>query len=90
MKDARQSGAAAVEGGPVTILRADNVGMTFGEGAGAVEAIRKVDFELFKGETLAIVGPSGCGKSTLFNAIAGLLPPTRGHVELAGRRVHDA
>ena len=90
MKDARQSGAAAVEGGPVTILRADNVGMTFGEGAGAVEAIRKVDFELFKGETLAIVGPSGCGKSTLFNAIAGLLPPTRGHVELAGRRIHDA
>ncbi|MBI1200980.1 MAG: ATP-binding cassette domain-containing protein [Rhodopseudomonas sp.] len=90
MSGTRQTGATAADGGPVTILKADNVGMTFGEGAGTVEAIRKVDFELFKGETLAIVGPSGCGKSTLFNAIAGLLPPTRGHVELAGRRVHDA
>ncbi|MBW7974853.1 ABC transporter ATP-binding protein [Bradyrhizobium sp. BR 10289] len=72
------------------VLRAENVGVTF-DGAGKpVEAIRKVDFELRRGETLAIVGPSGCGKSTLFNAIAGLLRPTRGHVEVAGRRVDDA
>ncbi|RXT48320.1 ABC transporter ATP-binding protein [Bradyrhizobium betae] len=72
------------------VLRAENVGVTF-DGAGhPVEAIRKVDFELRRGETLAIVGPSGCGKSTLFNAIAGLPRPTRGHVEVAGRRVDDA
>ncbi|OZA84789.1 MAG: hypothetical protein B7X76_06125, partial [Azorhizobium sp. 39-67-5] len=55
-----------------------------------VEAIRKVDFELYEGETLAIVGPSGCGKSTLFNIISGLLDPTRGHVEVGGRRVEQA
>ncbi|UWU75551.1 ABC transporter ATP-binding protein [Bradyrhizobium huanghuaihaiense] len=77
------------EAAPI-VLRADNVGVTF-DGAGRpVEAIRKVDFELRRGETLAIVGPSGCGKSTLFNAIAGLLRPTRGHVEVGGRRVDDA
>jgi NitT/TauT family transport system ATP-binding protein len=72
------------------VLKADNVGVAFGTGKQYVEAIRNVSFELQQGETLAIVGPSGCGKSTLFNAIAGLLKPTRGHVEVAGRRVDDA
>jgi NitT/TauT family transport system ATP-binding protein len=72
------------------VLRAVNVGVAFGSGQPFVEAIRNVSFELRQGETLAIVGPSGCGKSTLFNAIAGLLKPTRGHVEVAGRRVDDA
>jgi NitT/TauT family transport system ATP-binding protein len=71
-------------------LKAEDIGMTFTTRDHVVEAIRKVDFELYQGETLAIVGPSGCGKSTLFNTIAGLLPPTRGHVEVAGRRVDDA
>lgn len=82
--------AQNIAGSEPIVLRAENVGVTF-EGAGhPVEAIRKVDFELRRGETLAIVGPSGCGKSTLFNAIAGLLRPTRGHVEVGGRRVDDA
>jgi NitT/TauT family transport system ATP-binding protein len=72
------------------VLRAENVGVTFAGRGKPVEAIRKVDFELQRGETLAIVGPSGCGKSTLFNAIAGLLRPTRGFVEVGGRRVGDA
>ncbi|MCK1389645.1 ABC transporter ATP-binding protein [Bradyrhizobium sp. 1] len=72
------------------VLRAENVGVTFDGTGRPVEAIRKVDFELRRGETLAIVGPSGCGKSTLFNAIAGLLRPTRGHVEVGGKRVDDA
>jgi NitT/TauT family transport system ATP-binding protein len=81
---------ADLAGADSIVLRADNVGVTFAGAAGTVEAIRKVDFELRRGETLAIVGPSGCGKSTLFNAIAGLLRPTRGHVEVGGRRVDDA
>ena len=73
-----------------TVLRAEQVGASFGSGKQYVEAIRDVSFELRQGETLAIVGPSGCGKSTLFNVIAGLLKPTRGHVEVAGIRVDDA
>jgi NitT/TauT family transport system ATP-binding protein len=72
------------------VLKAENVGVTFVTGKHQVEAIRKVDFELSEGETLAIVGPSGCGKSTLFNAIAGLLRPTSGHIEAAGVRVDDS
>ncbi len=72
------------------MLKAEQVGASFGSGKQYVEAIRDVSFELRQGETLAIVGPSGCGKSTLFNVIAGLLKPTRGHVEVAGIRVDDA
>jgi NitT/TauT family transport system ATP-binding protein len=38
-------------------------------------------------EFLAIVGPSGCGKSTLLRMAAGLIPPTKGRVLLAGNVV---
>ena len=37
------------------------------------------------GERLALFGPSGAGKTTLLETIAGLVPPRRGRVELAGR-----
>ncbi|WP_286144166.1 ABC transporter ATP-binding protein [Bradyrhizobium sp. NFR13] len=72
------------------VLKAEQVGTSFGTGKQFVEAIHDVSFELRQGETLAIVGPSGCGKSTLFNVIAGLLKPTRGYVEVGGIRVDDA
>jgi molybdate transport system ATP-binding protein len=37
------------------------------------------------GERLALFGPSGAGKTTLLEAIAGLVQPRRGRIELAGR-----
>jgi ABC-type sulfate/molybdate transport systems ATPase subunit len=37
------------------------------------------------GERLALFGPSGAGKTTLLEVIAGLVPPRRGRVQLAGR-----
>jgi molybdate transport system ATP-binding protein len=37
------------------------------------------------GERLALFGPSGAGKTTLLEAIAGLVQPTAGTIELAGR-----
>jgi NitT/TauT family transport system ATP-binding protein len=89
MTPAALSSPQATAGQRHVVLRAQDVGVTFETTGQHVEAIRKVDFELYQGETLAIVGPSGCGKSTLFNAIAGLLRPTRGHVEAAGVRIDD-
>lgn len=38
----------------------------------------------------ALYGPSGSGKSLTLQAIAGLLPPSRGHVRLNGRTLYDA
>ena len=51
-----------------------------------VEVLDGVDLEVGSGEFISIVGPSGCGKSTLFNIIAGLDPPSTGHVYLDGLR----
>ena len=42
---------------------------------GRLEAVRSLDFEVEKGESVAIVGESGCGKSSLGHAIVRLLPP---------------
>lgn len=39
------------------------------------------------GEFMAIFGPSGCGKSTLLRAIAGLVIPQQGSIEIAGQSV---
>ncbi|MBO0770304.1 MAG: ABC transporter ATP-binding protein [Actinobacteria bacterium] len=42
-------------------------------------------FQVAPGERLALFGPSGAGKTTTLEAIAGLVPPRRGRVALAGR-----
>jgi putative ABC transport system ATP-binding protein len=54
---------------------------------GLVHALRGVDFEVSKGEFVAIVGPSGSGKSTLINMITGIDRPTQGEVYVAGERL---
>jgi NitT/TauT family transport system ATP-binding protein len=51
---------------------------------GAVLALDEIEFNIAEGEFVAIVGPSGCGKSTLLKILAGLLPATRGEVNLHG------
>ncbi len=41
------------------------------------------------GQLLVLFGPSGAGKTTTLRAVAGLLRPLRGHIEVAGRVVYD-
>ena len=45
-----------------------------------VKAVDGVSFELYQGETLALVGESGCGKTTTGKALLGLIPATGGSV----------
>ncbi len=54
----------------------------FGQGRPPVEALRDVSFSIADGEALGIVGESGSGKTTLGRAIAGLVRPTSGRIEL--------
>jgi manganese transport system ATP-binding protein len=50
-----------------------------------VVALEGVDLILQRGEALGIVGPNGSGKSTLLKAVAGLVLPSAGSVEVFGR-----
>jgi energy-coupling factor transporter ATP-binding protein EcfA2 len=47
--------------------------------------LRGLDLTLHPGETVALMGRNGAGKSTLLRHAAGLLTPTRGKIERAGR-----
>ena len=50
-----------------------------------VEALKHVSFHVPQGSVLGVIGANGAGKSTLMRAIAGILPPTSGKVEVYGR-----
>ena len=60
----------------------------FGRGektAVTVEALKGISFDVYRGTVLGVIGANGAGKSTLMKAIAGLLPPTEGEIELRGK-----
>jgi putative ABC transport system ATP-binding protein len=76
----------------VRALAAHGQGLTHvyrGEGA-EVTALRGVDLEVARGETLALLGPSGSGKSTLLSLLAGLFRPTGGRLVVEGRDLVQA
>ncbi len=54
---------------------------------GETYALSDLNFQVEKGEFIAIVGPSGCGKSTLLSLISGLLQPENGTILLDGRPI---
>ncbi|RME99054.1 MAG: metal ABC transporter ATP-binding protein [Chloroflexi bacterium] len=62
------------------ILNLENVSVQFN----GTPALSNISFHLHPGEQVAIIGPNGAGKSTLFNVISGVLPPTRGQVNIYG------
>jgi manganese/zinc/iron transport system ATP- binding protein len=47
-------------------------------------ALDDIDLEILAGALLAVIGPNGAGKSTLLKAIAGLIVPTAGTIEVLG------
>lgn len=64
------------------LIECQGIRKIYGEGAGAVEALRGIDFSIGKGENVAIVGPSGSGKSTLLQILGCLDLPSFGTYRL--------
>lgn len=50
-----------------------------------IHAVNDVSFDVRTGTALGIIGANGAGKSTLMRAMAGILPPTEGKIEVWGR-----
>ncbi|MEG1732495.1 MAG: ABC transporter ATP-binding protein [Longicatena sp.] len=48
-------------------------------------ALRNVNFEVKKGETVGIIGTNGSGKSTILKIVTGVLNPSEGNLEVNGR-----
>jgi ABC-2 type transport system ATP-binding protein len=49
-----------------------------------VQAIKTMDFDIYKGECVGILGRNGCGKSTLIRLLAGVFPVDTGEINIYG------
>jgi ABC-type sugar transport system ATPase subunit len=67
------SGGGPERNGP--LLRVRGIDKSFG----AVQALKGVDFEVRRGEVVALIGDNGAGKSTLINVITGVFPAPERH-----------
>ena len=70
------------------MLTVENVSRTFTSGNKSLKVLDGIDFNVGKGETVAIVGPSGSGKTTLLGLCAGLDTPSTGVISLAGIKLN--
>lgn len=52
-------------------------------------ALKNISFTVKKGEYIGIVGLSGSGKSTLLSLLMGILRPTKGHIYINGKDIHN-
>ena len=64
---------------PTQLLEIANLSVSFGQDSGVVKAVRGINFNVKKGETVALVGESGSGKSVTALSVMQLLPYPSAH-----------
>jgi branched-chain amino acid transport system ATP-binding protein len=67
--------------GKTPVLRTRGLEAYYGD----FQALFGIDFELYEGETVAIIGANGAGKSTFLRTVCGLLSAPKNSIELFGR-----
>lgn len=71
------------------MIKAENLAKIFKSGEEVVTVFENLNFEIQRGEMVALVGASGSGKTTLLHLLAALDTPTRGEVYFLGKRLSD-
>ena len=84
---AEPSMTARSEHPPGKALSAHGLEVRFRDGRTTQPALTEIHFTAPAGSATAVVGPSGSGKTTLLRVLAGLHPPTSGHLTLDGERL---
>lgn len=54
---------------------------------GMIEAIKGIDFEVNKGEVIALIGANGAGKTTILHTVTGLIKASSGSIQFEGREL---
>ena len=67
------------------IISLEGVSKQFTSKTATIEILKETSFQIYRGETIAVVGPSGIGKSTLLNIIGTLDKPATGKVLYQGQ-----
>ena len=80
--------SSPVAGAPLYELK--GVTRTFTKGGITVNALRGIDIDITRGETVSLEGPSGSGKTTLLQLLGALDTPSSGQINFAGRSLEDA
>ncbi|MFO1074704.1 MAG: sugar-binding domain-containing protein [Geminicoccaceae bacterium] len=65
------------------VLAARNVSKSYG----AIQALKRADFDIHRGQVTTLFGENGAGKSTLMKILSGIVTPTSGEIILDGRPV---
>ena len=53
-----------------------------------IEAVKKINFNIKKNQTLALLGPNGCGKTTTIGMLLGLITPTSGQIFITEKELN--
>jgi len=70
-------------------IKVENLVKEFGKGESLVSVIDGADFEISKGELVALIAPSGAGKTTLLMMIGCVEEPTSGTIYLGNEKVYE-
>ncbi|MFQ5966488.1 MAG: ABC transporter ATP-binding protein [Acidimicrobiia bacterium] len=69
------------------LLEVRDLHKSFGSGKTALPAVRGIDLDIQRGQTVGLVGESGCGKTTLGRVVVGLYKPTSGQITFDGQEM---